>query len=246
MRRKNFTLVAIVIIAVCMFGLSQTSTAFATQAITTDVTYHGIHDKKGGCIYTISAPANTHGKSIHSDLASCTMVMERKPGPAPDAPKGGVAGPKKAFNTAAGGTDPTSQGHVQVWTWDVDGQADDSVFAYLTWSWNGWSVTGPYAWYWGKWWANNDGSGVSWDNNWYNDYFNSYFYQWNSNEVMSYSTARFYTDFITWNGDYNIYDTYNYVAFHGYGNGDFYCNWSVDQNAFGNGIGYICTLDWVN
>ena len=238
-------IVSITIVVISCIMLTITATASAAQAQTVDVTFHGIHDNKGGCRYKMTAPAGTHGKSIHSDLASCTMIMEHQPGPAPDAPKGGVAGPKHAFNTAAGGTDPTSQGHLQVWTWDCcNGQADDSIFAYLSWSWNGWSVLSGYNW--GKWWANNDGSGLSWNNNWYlYGNFNNYYYRWSSNEVMSYSTAQFYTTIWSWYGTMNIFDTYNYAAIHGYGNGDAYCNWSIDESAQGNGIGYECVLDGV-
>lgn len=63
---------------------------------------------------------------------------------------------------------------------------------------------------------------------------------------MSYSTAQFYTTIWSWYGTINIFDTYNYVAFHGYGDGESNCNWSVDESVQGNGIGYQCTLDWVH
>ncbi len=243
MRRIRNVFITTVVISCITLAL--TSVASAAQAKTEDITYHGIRDKNGGCTYTMSAPAGTHGKSIHSDPASCTMVMERQSGRAPDAPPVGVVGPKTEYTpsirTSSGGSDPTTQGHLQVWTWDADRGtygADDSLFAYLQWSWDGNYIVGT-EYMWPAQWANN---AAYWFVDWYN---NTYYWGDSGHNIGSASRGQFH--YYSANPLLGIrHDTYNYVEFIGFSDGHGQCYWSVNQDYPTGTPGYQCVTDWTN
>lgn len=190
-------------------------------------------------------PPGTHGKTISSDFSRCTLVVQEAPGPAPDAPPVNVVGPKTSatppVKRSSGVADPTTQGHLQVWTWDADRGtygADESLFAYLQWSWDGSNIVGT-EYTWGKPWSNTAAY-------WFNDeWSNTYYWGDNYHNIGSATSGQF--DY--YSADPLLgerFDTYNYVEFIGYADGHGWCLWSVNQDYSTGSPGYQCLYDWTH